>query len=482
MGFKPLFITCLILFLGLVSCDSTTNVRLVGEAQPIASEIGEESGSVQLRMALASPGFLARAQAVPRYRIERVIIRLYRDEETLPLVLDTLSVNDPFYFQYSRKLDIRSTWIVQMKALDSAGKVRYEGEESFQPKLNETTQLTVTLHPKEFEMRLMMRGFNGLRQVDVSVGNYYSFSWTFDSTIRTGDSLLLSHEFKPDSWDPGAPSSSRRVVVSVYGSKSGTKTELFNCDTNLRVRYGQDSIVRLNLKWVGDKFPIDTVKWTNVAAVVPNQPMYFGLEYPKNFLPVGDTGVFTDLRDGRSYGFKRFGEVIWMTENLRYGCDTCGIAGARYTNPTYVAGVCPMGWRIPHDDDWKKLIEIASLGGGARQGLIHLLSPNWFSGEQYCGYENPANYPEGADLVWSCGGDMGGEAVGGDDSTGFHLLPTDLVDWSGGNLSTSYEYGSMWSRREGGMSSISISHLSHNFYPVTEWSYNSNKGIRCVTD
>jgi uncharacterized protein (TIGR02145 family) len=483
MGFKPLFITGLILFLGLVSCDSTTNARLASETGSMATTVGEDSGSVQLRMVLAEPGFLARGQAVPRYRIEHMVAELYKVGDALPLISDTIAIYGALYFVYSRMLDIRSSWIVRLKALDSTGEVRYEGQESFQPRLNEQTRLTVTLHPKEYEMRLMMLGFEGLSRVEVSVGYNDNFSWNFDSTVRTGDTVMLSHIFN-STLEPYATtlSSSRRVIVSVFGSNYGTQAKFFTCDTNLRVRYGEDSIVRLNLRWVGGKFPIDTMELMLADAVVPSQPMFFGLVYPKNFLPVGDTGAFVDIRDGKSYGFKRFGAVTWMTENLRYGCDNCGLAGARYQNPDYVATVCPIGWRIPAEKEWEDLIETASQGEGAMTGLIHLMTPNWFSGERHCGYEDPSNLPEDAHPIWSGGPDLGGEPSGGDDSSGFHLVPTGRIDWEGGHLSTSYELANMWSRWSGGMSHISIHYRSHAFVRPMDYGEGKFFGIRCVTD
>lgn len=483
MRFRPLVVACSLLCLGLVSCDSEANARLVSSVDSPASEaMGQEAGSVQFRVELGPPGFLARSQEVRQYRIEKLVIGVYKANDTLPTVLDTVVVSTLEYFHYWRLLDVRFQWRVELQAIDSSGEVRYAGQELFQPNLNSPTYLTVVLHPKQNEMRLLLLGFDGLSKVEVSVGYQEKFVWEFDSAIRAGDTMILSKEFQYFFRSHSLPSSSIKVSVSVYGNYFGAQTKVFQCDTNLRIRYGQDSIVRLRLRWVGTNDLIDTLQQAVIDARMPDEPFYFGLEYPAGFSPAGDTGNFVDLRDGKMYGFKRFGTLVWMTENLRYGCDTCGISGARYSSPDYVAMACPIGWRVPQEKDWKNLIEHAALGGGTMMGLIHLMTPDWFSGERYCGYEDPSNYPEDAELVWSCGMDMGGEPVGGDDSSGFHLVPTGLLDWSGGHLSTSYEYGRMWSRWAGGMSSIHIDNRAYHFYPVNEWMGSDAPGLRCVTD
>lgn len=86
------------------------------------------------------------------------------------------------------------------------------------------------------------------------------------------------------------------------------------------------------------------------------------------------SGTFVDERDGESYGWARFGNLDWMTENFRYDAgsqssvyldadvyekqrdntDHLAKFGRLYT----VAGAkeaCPQGWRLPTDEDWQQL-------------------------------------------------------------------------------------------------------------------------------
>jgi uncharacterized protein (TIGR02145 family) len=95
---------------------------------------------------------------------------------------------------------------------------------------------------------------------------------------------------------------------------------------------------------------------------------------------------FVDTRDFKTYPVTLIGEQYWMAENLNYGnyihssesqtdneivekfCfddveDNCGLYGGYYTWPEMmqydsvqsVQGVCPSGWHLPSDEEWKTL-------------------------------------------------------------------------------------------------------------------------------
>lgn len=86
-------------------------------------------------------------------------------------------------------------------------------------------------------------------------------------------------------------------------------------------------------------------------------------------------GKFLDERDGETYEKVTVGNQVWMAENLRYAAagsykspDAPVSYGRLYswnilmngepasaTNPSRVQGLCPDGWHIPSDAEWKIL-------------------------------------------------------------------------------------------------------------------------------
>ncbi len=73
---------------------------------------------------------------------------------------------------------------------------------------------------------------------------------------------------------------------------------------------------------------------------------------------------FTDPRDGHAYPVVSIGSARWFAENLRYrSADSrcyeddeanCADHGRLYRLPD-AARACPDGWRLPSEEDWRRL-------------------------------------------------------------------------------------------------------------------------------
>lgn len=75
---------------------------------------------------------------------------------------------------------------------------------------------------------------------------------------------------------------------------------------------------------------------------------------------------FKDSRDNQTYAAVQIGEQCWMAENLNYATSqgswcydespaNCNNYGRLYSWDAANGNICPSGWRLPTDADWRKL-------------------------------------------------------------------------------------------------------------------------------
>jgi uncharacterized protein (TIGR02145 family) len=207
----------------------------------------------------------------------------------------------------------------------------------------------------------------------------------------------------------------------------------------------------------------------------------------------------TDSRDGQIYNTVQIGSQCWMAENLNVGTmvvspspltqngviekycfdnltENCNDYGGLYTwlemiNWNAMAdphGICPSGWHIPTDEEWKQL-------EGEADSFIDYPDPIW-NNYDYRGLDAGANLKEAGNTHWA-------EPNVATNSTGLSLLPGGgLYDLS--DFREFHYYGHYWSSTPNDMGTAFYRAFDFNrgesrrFY----WSYNTGMSVRCLKD
>lgn len=128
-------------------------------------------------------------------------------------------------------------------------------------------------------------------------------------------------------------------------------------------------------------------------------------------------GQLVDVRDNQTYRTVQIGNQTWMADNLNYemqGCccyddnpSNCKNYGKLYKWKT-ATKACPIGWRLPSENDWDKLIDFA--GGADIAGERLVKDERIGFNAKLCGYRGMSgNFNEmGRNTTFWTAGDDGG--------------------------------------------------------------------------
>ena len=191
------------------------------------------------------------------------------------------------------------------------------------------------------------------------------------------------------------------------------------------------------------------------------------------------SGVFSDRRDNRLYGYKVYGTQTWMTENLSYlpsvnpvkdvsdivayqyvyGYDGKDVDEAKATlnytsygvlyNWTASQKACPPGWHLPSDMEWKIFENYL----GADAGVRMKSTSGWFN-------HGNGNNLSGFNVL---------PAGSRDDPDGFQGLEHSAEFWS----NTTFNGRGVWTR---------VLNYDNNVVNRLSNTFKSGSSIRCIKD
>jgi uncharacterized protein (TIGR02145 family) len=180
----------------------------------------------------------------------------------------------------------------------------------------------------------------------------------------------------------------------------------------------------------------------------------------------------TDSRDGKKYKTIQIGDQVWMAENLNY--ETSSGSWVYDNNSSYAStygrlynwetanNVCPSGWHLPSDDEWKQLEMTIGMSQSDADDV------DW------------RGTVEGTKLKATSGWNKNGN---GTDEYGFTALPGGFRGWWGG-FRDEGSFAYFWSSTAGDSGNAWFRELDSILEDVYRDSASKDYGfsVRCVRD
>jgi len=217
--------------------------------------------------------------------------------------------------------------------------------------------------------------------------------------------------------------------------------------------------------------------------------------------------------EGNQYNYITIGNQVWMTENLKstkYSDgtnledgtgigDITGNFSAKYyfaydddennvttygrlytwgavmnrvsgsnTNPSNVQGICPTGWHVPSDEEWKEL----EMYIGMTQSQANIID-GWRGTDEGCKLAGTAS-------LWTDGILDADPAF---QSTGFNGIPAGSFSYTGG-FGNLYNYAIWWSTTEFDSATVRVRDLGYGVRGVGKFTEEKSYGfsVRCIRD
>ena len=226
------------------------------------------------------------------------------------------------------------------------------------------------------------------------VGKGSDSSYPFNYNWSTIDESIGSHTIKATCIDNDGDSSSDEITIELtengsgntpptalysVSPTSGTTSTNFAFDasgstdnedptSDLQVRWDFDGNGSWDTNWDTEKNQNHQYSSENTYTAKLEVKDTEGLtnQYSKSITVSnsGETGTFTDPRDGQTYNTVDIGNQTWMAENLNYASANSwtydddpangDVYGRLYPFDAALIA-CPSGWSLPDDEEWKTM-------------------------------------------------------------------------------------------------------------------------------
>lgn len=186
--------------------------------------------------------------------------------------------------------------------------------------------------------------------------------------------------------------------------------------------------------------------------------------------------AFSDMIDNKNYEIVKIGEQIWMAENLAYKANSnCWVYDENNSNISRYGylydwetaqKVCPSGWHLPSDDEWKTLER--NLGMSEE----HISKDEWRGKGIGAKLKSPSGWLNDNE---------------GNNQSGFNALPGGLLHYSkkkGYSSRSGGAYGFWWSSTPYGDNKAWIRRLHTGSIEVGRFAQIRTSGcsVRCIKD
>lgn len=201
------------------------------------------------------------------------------------------------------------------------------------------------------------------------------------------------------------------ATLRIYGLYYGRDTLLFLGEQNLEPPRSTETIT-MTPAWVGPltapSYPVEvSIQFDTIITTVRT-------EYSRTEINRNGAWVI-DPRDNSRYKYNRYGDDIWLVQNIGSTCVGCDSVGRRFATIEAARHACPFGWRVPTRSDWVRLMRFLAAGEEDLVGVNRMLSKTgWVIDWYRCS----------ADTVY--GGTrcvVSPTDYSGQDAAGFNLVP-----------------------------------------------------------